>query len=229
MSSYLKSFVLFLLLIFKLTAVFAESCVVYAPLTIKVKLNKAYSSLWDSLIISSKDTCIRIKRNMNGHNLVNVPDGDYTIQLKSVLNGSIKKQIIKKNTTVVELNAERYYKAYTDTASIIYKMKDGDTSIVYYIAGVSWAPPEDYFMVVKQDDKYIIVSKTELNEWRSIQVFNYEFKDFMELGKYTAPKKKGSTQGLGVYYWQLGHTVLKQPCGMCLFGFMLRKRLVKGP
>jgi hypothetical protein len=199
-------------------------------LSIHVKLNKEFATLWDSVFITNKDTVYRLEGNKkSGTNTILLPTGSYKVILHSKSNDQISKSITVKTVSGIQFNVERYYQNYRDTASIIKQMHAGDTSYVFYNPHVSWAPEEDYFMVIKEDDRYVIIIRNQLNTWVSIPVFDYEFAEFIDLGKYVTPAKAPVIAGMGEYYWVLGTSVLKRPCGTCMYGFLLRKHLVRMP
>ncbi len=197
-------------------------------LTIAFKFNKAYVDLWDSVFISGQDTMCRLQLPQLCNQMTfALKQGNYTVILHSKSMAQIKKVVVLNKALTVPLNVEKYYKSYTDTASITRLMKTGDTSYVIYTSGISWAPGESYFMVVRDADRFRVVTKDQLDQWMSIQVFDYEIGEFINLGKYRATKKGEMTEGMGIYYWTLGTTVLKRPCGSCMYGFLYRKRLVR--
>lgn len=197
-------------------------------LTLAFKFQKDYIDLWDSVFVSGKDTNFRMACPLFGKKLsVLLKPGIYSVVLHSKAMDQVKKEVVLKKDITLPFNLENYYKTYKDTASISRLMKTGDTSYIIYTSGMSWAPGEEYFMVVRDEDKFRVVTKDQLNQWMSIQVFDYEIGEFINLGKYKVIKKGDAIEGLGVYYWTLGTTVLKRPCGSCLYGFLYRKRLVR--
>lgn len=197
-------------------------------LTLTFKFNKEHVDLWDSIFIHGKDTSCRLACPLFGNKLmVSLKPGDYSVILHSKSMEEVKKVVTLKQATTIPFNVETYYKSYKDTASISRLMKNGDTSYIIYTSGMNWAPGEDYFMVVRDEDKFHVITKNQLNQWISIQVFDYEIGEFIALGKYKPVKKGEAIESLGVYYWTLGKIVLKRPCGTCLYGFLYRKRLVR--
>lgn len=225
-SFLLKSTSIICYLIFGMSAIIAQTN--KAKLTLTFKFNKEYVDLWDSVFLKGKDTSVRLASPLFGHKLsLSIQPGNYTIILHSKSMEQVKKEVVLKKTLTVPFDVENYYKSYKDTASISRLMKTGDTSYIIYTSGMSWAPGEAYFMVVRDEGKFRVVTKDQLDQWTSIQVFDYEIGEFINLGKFKAIKKGEAVEGLGEYYWTRGTTVLKRPCGSCLYGFLYRKRLVR--
>lgn len=195
-------------------------------LTVKVKTTKEYQGLWDSIIVANKDTVLRLAGGKIT-TVMQLPQGQYTVTLKSRVNGMLSKEVILKNSAAIEFNTLKYYKPYKDTVSIFNKMKDGDTCFINYTNGANKFQTIEYFMVVKEGEKYLTLSKNEINQWWSIQVFDYELQEFIGYGKYQGAVKTADKEGLGVYYCSLNRQLLRRDCGICLYGFMLRKHLVK--
>jgi hypothetical protein len=197
-------------------------------LTLTFKFNKEHVDLWDSVFIHGKDTSCRLACPLFGNKLsLLLKPGNYSVTLHSKSMKEVKKSVVLNKDVNLPFAVENYYKSYKDTASISRLMKPGDTSYIIYTSGMRWAPEEDYFMVVRDEDKFNVITKNQLNQWISIQVFDYEIGEFIALGKYKPVKKGEAIESLGVYYWTLGNIVLKRPCGTCLYGFLYRKRLVR--
>jgi hypothetical protein len=197
-------------------------------LTVKVKELKEYQGLWDSLIIQSKDTIIRMGRGKSSTQ-ISLQQGRYQVILKSRLNNTLIKEVNIKKAASIEFNTLYYYSSYRDTVSMLNKMADGDTCFVSYTNGANNLPAMDYFMVVKEGSNYNIIIKNEIEMWRSLPVFEYEIDEFMRFGKYEGMVTTADNEGLGVYYWSLNRRMLRNSCGVCMFGFLLRKRLVRMP
>ena len=199
-----------------------------AKLTLSFKFNKEFVDLWDSVFVTGKDTSCRLACPLFGNKLSLVLKlGNYSVILHSKSMEEVKKSVVLNKDVNLPLAVENYYKSYKDTASISRLMKPGDTSYIIYTSGMSWAPGEDYFMVVRDEDRFHVITKNQLNQWISIPVFDYELSEFIQLGKYKPIKKGEAIESLGMYYWTLGNIVLKRPCGTCLYGFLYRKRLVR--
>jgi hypothetical protein len=199
-----------------------------AKLTLSFKFNKEFVDLWDSVFVTGEDTSCRLACPLFGKKLsLLLKTGNYSVTLHSKSMEEVRKSVVLKKDVNVPFLVENYYKPYKDTASISRLMKTGDTSYIIYRSGMSWAPEEDYFIVVRDETKFHVITRNQLNQWISIPVFDYELGEFIQLGKYKPIRKGEAIESLGMYYWTLGNTVLKRPCGTCLYGFLYRKRLVR--
>lgn len=220
-------FVVLSILLF-LTIEFLNAQTSKAKLTLSFKFNKEFVDLWDSVFVIGKDTNCRLACPLFGKKLsMLLTPGNYSVILHSKSMEEVKKTVVLKKDVNLPFAVENYFKSYKDTASISRLMKTGDTSYIIYRSGMSWAPEEDYFMVVRDETKFHVITKNQLNQWISIPVFDYELGEFIQLGKYKPIKKGEAIESLGMYYWTLGNTVLKRPCGTCLYGFLYRKRVVR--
>jgi len=222
----LKKFILLAILF--LTIEFLNAQTTKAKLTLSFKFNKEFVDLWDSVFVTGKDTNCRLACPLFGNKLsLFLKPGNYNVTLHSKSMEEVKKSLVLKKDVNLPFTVENYYKSYKDTASISRLMTTGDTSFIIYTSGMNWAPGEDYLMVVRDETKFHVITKNQLNQWISIPVFDYELSEFIQLGKYKPIKKGEVIESLGMYYWTLGNTVLKRPCGTCLYGFLYRKRLVR--
>ncbi len=197
---------------------------------ITVKGSKDYAALWNNLTIRSKDTNIEISFDaMKGATFKGLKEGTYHIVLQSVFNRSVSKDIDLKQQASVQFNVENIYNAFKDTTSLLDLMRDGDTTHIYYLPGGAWAKEKGYFMLIKEGSAYHIVLRNERNDWLSSKSISAE--DVSELRLLLKYKKGVNTDiaNLGKYYCALSNKVLLHDCGSCMFGFILRKHLVKSP
>lgn len=216
----------FVLAVLMLVLYAAKAQKTLCKLTIQVKAFPEQQGLWDSIIITGTDTCYRLGCGRKSVTAT-IPKGHYVVMLKSRVNSMLKKAVDLKKSATVEFNTLYYYTPYRDTVSIFTRMKEGDTCFINYTAGAGKTPTMEYFMVVKEGQRYATVIKNELNQWWSIQVFEYELQELFQYGKYKGTVATRDHEGLGVYYCSLNRQLLRRDCGVCLYGFLLRKRLLR--
>ncbi|MES2619060.1 MAG: hypothetical protein V4613_14380 [Bacteroidota bacterium] len=192
----------------------------YGCLRIKTELSHPY--LWDSFSISNQDTVIWIKRTSETSTIVKkLKQGTYTVTLQSIFKHKIQQSVTVKKQGKMTFNTITFFKRYTDTASILNLMGQRDTAIIYYQPGGIWSQKTGVFKVVKEGGTYKIVIKNSIDIWIGSPLSEEELAELKDM-----LSKPTYISTLGYYYLCMNSLLVQKACGTCIYGFLLRKRLV---